>query len=275
MRILGIIVLYTPDKDALNNLDNLINSKYIDKVFIADNSATKLDLYESNSKVSYNFYSENRGIAYALHDGMEYAKANDYDYALTLDQDSKFPYDSFDSIKSYLDKYLNTKTGIVALNYNNKYKSKNGELKLKYIITSGNFINVKAYKEIDGFNRELFIDYVDFDLCRQFYYKKYDIVVLTNYSLIQTIGNPIYKRFLFVKLKSMNPSLIRYYYRFRNLTYCYKRNKRFYLKNKIKEGITIWIMLLCEKDKCKKLKMIKLGKKDGKRGILGPYKERM
>ena len=35
------------------------------------------------------------------------------------------------------------------------------------VITSGNIINLSLYKNIEGFNEELFVDFVDFDLCYQ------------------------------------------------------------------------------------------------------------
>lgn len=272
MKILASIVLYNPDDKALNNLNNLNKCDYFDKIFISDNSLTELDKANCHDAI-YHFYNKNMGIAYALRDAMNYAIENDYDYVLTLDQDSIFPFDKMKEIYEYLVNFKETNVGIVALNYNHKYNSKNEIKKVKMIITSGNFINVDNYKKIDGFNENLFIDYVDFDLCRQFYYKKIDVLVLTKYSLIQTIGNPIKKNGILSKIKIMNPTLVRYYYRFRNLKYCYKKNKIFYLKNNLKEHITIIIMLIFENNRRNKLKMIKKGKRDAKNNKLGSFEE--
>ena len=270
MKLMALIILYNPDSNALNNVKRLVESKYYNLVYVLDNSNND-NLIKEDNHVIYKCYHKNMGIAYALKDGLNYSLVNNYDYCLTLDQDSIFPFEKMGDILPHLEKHLCLNTGIVALNYNDKYKSKKDEMYLKMIITSGNFINIKNYKEIDGFNEELFIDYVDYDLCRQFYYKKKKIVVLTNISIKQKIGNPIYKRILFFKLKSMNASTIRYYYRFRNLLYCYKNNKKFFFKNLIKENITILIMRLVEDNKKEKLQMIKKGKKDGKKGLLGPF----
>ncbi len=270
MKLMAIVVLYNPDDKAIINYNKLKNCNSFDKVYVFDNSDNKSDI-ELDDHIVYNCINKNMGIAYALKSGMEYAISNDFDYVLTLDQDSIFPFDEMENIKKHLVNHINDNTGIVALNYNHKYNSKNDEMTIRNIITSGNFINVSSYKEIDGFNNDLFIDYVDFDLCRQFYYSNKKIILLPYISIKQTIGNPIYKKILFIKIKCMNASLIRYYYRFRNLTYCYRNNKRYFFKLLIKENITILLTRLFEENKKEKLKMIKKGKKDGKKGLLGPY----
>lgn len=270
MKLMAMIVFYNPDSRAISNYNNLKNCKYFDKVYVYDNSSnlTSIDIDEH---IEYDTCNKNMGIAYALKRGLDYAVKNSYDYILTLDQDSIFNFDDMPEIIKHLEKHISDNTGIVALNYNDKFKSNKDEIFVKTIITSGNFINVSNYKLIDGFNTDLFIDYVDYDLCRQFYYKNKKIVLLPKFSIKQTIGNPIYKKFLFLNIKCMNASLVRYYYRFRNLTYCYRRNKKFYFKLLIKENITILFTKLYEENKKEKLAMIKKGKKDGKKGVLGPY----
>lgn len=270
LKLFAVIVFYNPDKKAFDNLSNLKKCPYFDKVMIFDNSDNKNDCDLYNDVIYVNF-GENKGIAYALSYAMQYAIDNNYDYVLTLDQDSIFPYDKMKIITEKLNNAIYQRIGIVALNYNNKYKSNKDVKFINSIITSGNFVKVSAYKMIEGFNEELFIDYVDFDMCRQMVSAGFSIMLLTKISIIQTIGNPIIKRFLFKKIKVMNPSCIRYYYRFRNLKYLKMKNFRFYFFKNIKEHFSVILMLLYEKNKMEKISMIRKGKKDAKVGVLGKY----
>ncbi len=276
IKLLVSIVLYNPTDNFYANFHTLAKKDFYSKLMIVDNSNNsneKLVRNCINNEIDINYlaYNENKGIAKALKDVMDYAKNNKYDYVLTLDQDSIFPFDKYLEIEEILLENLNKNIGIVALNYNNRYKSDSKYIYIKKIITSGNFINVKQYEQVDGFDEKLFIDYVDFDLCYQFYKKNIKLILIPSINIEHTIGDPIYKRMLFIKIKSMNHSPIRYYYRYRNELYCYKKSRRFFLKSHIKEHINILLMLIYEKNKKEKMKMIKRGKKDAKIKKFGPF----
>ena len=130
------------------------------------------------------------------------------------------------------------------------------------------------YQKIEGFKEELFIDWVDFDLCEQFYSIGKKVGYINEVSLLHTMGNPESHNLLGKTVTALNHPLIRYYYRYRNGLYLYKRNKKFF-KKKYKHDIIIdrIKILLYEKNKHAKFKMIRRGRKDAKRNILGPYKE--
>ena len=96
-------------------------------------------------------------------------------------------------------------------------------INVKTWITSGNFININQYNKINGFKEELFIDYVDFDLCHQFYKKNIKIGVIPNIKIQHQIGKPITKMFLWRKFNCMNHSPIRYYYRYSRIIQSIRR----------------------------------------------------
>lgn len=273
--ILGAIVFFNPNELAFDNLKRLCLCDYIKKVVVFDNSnvSNKDRIYNISNQIIYISYQKNMGIACALSEIMEYSVSNGFEYTLTLDQDSKFPYEKMGNICQLLKKYNNGQFGIISLNYNNKYKGNTELIIVKNIITSGNFIVNKNYMKISGFKKELFIDYVDFDLCHQFYKNNIKIAVLRDYSIEQTIGNPVYIKILFLKIKLLNHSPIRYYYRYRNEFFCYKNDKQYYLKNHFKEKIAFYLMILFEKNKWNKIKMVKKGKKDAKQNKFGEYEE--
>ena len=269
MKLLISYVTYNPNEVFLKRLKKNISQNKEFEFFVFDN--TEVENNELKHLTSIHYYTENtnKGIAYALNFVMNFAIANGFDYVLTLDQDSEIDFGLIE--KSFKKVILHQEYGILSLNYNAKYKNDKAISNEKYLITSGSFVNVSKYKLIDGFNSKLFIDYVDFDLCRQFKNKNVPLGVLTEFSFKHTIGNPIVKKFLFIKVKALNHKPVRYYYRYRNELYCYKKDRRFFFKTHIKEMIQIIIMILLEKDKVKKLKMIHLGRKDCRKGVFGKF----
>lgn len=268
VKILAGVVLFNPDSSVFENIKKIVNIPEIDLIFIYDNSnySNESKIVEDKKIVYYSEY-DNKGIAYALKKIMSYAIANKFTYVLTLDQDSVVS--NLNGIKELLS--CNSDYAILTLNYNKKYNSSKPVKNVKYVISSGNFINVEKYKQIKGFNEDLFIDYVDFDLCYQFHEIKSKIGVCVKYFMQHTIGTPMVKKIAFLKIKSFNHSPIRYYYRYRNELYCFKRSRLFFLKLHIKEKIRIILMLIVEKNTNEKMKMIKLGRKDAKKNKLGKY----
>lgn len=272
MKIAGCVVLYNPPDDCIGNIETYIG--LVDVLFVMDNStkhnAELISSLKQNPKIEYTDFNANTGIAYALKIGVGKAVEKGYDLCLTMDQDSRFPlisreelYDRFASV-SNLDDY-----GIIGLNFNSECKER--ELKeVKTWITSGNFIVLECYKKIKGFNADLFIDYVDFELNEQFYNIGKKIAVWQDWSLEHKIGNPERHSFFLIKFTVMNHSPIRLYYRYRNSLFLFKKNKRFY-KNLYYHNLFIDIpkILLFETDRKKKLRMIKIGRRDAKLGNMG------
>lgn len=275
MKICGIVVLYNPLYNVIDNIETY--RKLVDKLYVCDNSDNKnfdiLNKLSSNSNVEIIDLNGNKGIASALKIGMDYAIKNQFDFCLTMDQDSKFPFEKMGEIFQYLNIDNINDYGIIGLNFNSNIDKK-GLMEVDCWLTSGNFINVINYKKIEGFNEQLFIDYVDFDLDEQFSKINKKIAYINEISLEHVIGNPIEKKLFFLKFTCMNHSPIRYYYRYRNSLYLYKKNKKFY-KKKYRHDLYIETlkMLLFEKNKLLKIKMIRKGRKDARKRILGNYFE--
>ena len=273
MKINSIIVLFNPSDKFLPRYQEMV--PYFDRVFFIDNSTTTnvglVNEIKKMKNVSYFSLGGNKGIAYALKFGMEKALEDNPDYVLTLDQDSRFPVEKIDTVKDILTRELDSDYGIIGLNVN----SDETDLTIKdvpWIITSGNFINIKNYKKLEGgFNEDLFIDGVDQDFCHRFYKAGLKIGMIPGISLEHQIGNPIYHRILWKKFSTFNYPVFRYYYMFRNYYYLHKVDRSFYKKEfrKIKYFQTFKI-LFYEKNKKAKFRAAKLGKKDAKKGVLGP-----
>lgn len=274
MTINGVVVLYNPDIAVIENIKSY--QSFCHKLFVIDNSTSYneevINSLKEFKNVEYLSLKGNQGIAKALKEGMALSILDKADYTLTMDQDSLFPTDKLDVIKAYLEKY-SEEYAIIGLNFNSE-SSESKLIEEHFLLTSGNFIKNEDYQKIKGFKEELFIDWVDFDLDEQFYSIGKKVGYINEVSLIHKMGNPESHKLMGKKVTALNHPLVRYYYRYRNGLYLYKRNKK-YFKKKYKHDIIIdrIKILLYEKNKHAKFKMIRKGRKDAKRNILGPYKE--
>lgn len=266
-------IIYNPDKNVLENINSYIN--LVKQAVIVDNSNEETEItnkIKSLKNIVYINMDGNKGIAAALNKGLNYLIENDFDYVLTMDQDSIFPNKKYTEIMNMFYKYSKNYS-IVGLNFNKSSDYKEEITEVKCWLTSGNFLNLNDYKIVGGFNNDLFIDYVDIDFCYRLYKEGKKVCYLNNYSLLHEIGNPIEIKFFGRKYYSMNHNPIRYYYRYRNCFYLYKKDKKFYKKEYYKEiFINIPKMLIYEKNRKEKIKMIFLGIKDARNEKMGVFK---
>lgn len=273
MRLCGVVVLYNPSNEVLDNIESY--RPFLSKLFVCDNSDKKTDVIKKIKQLDNIEIIEmngNQGIGEALKQGLNKAVFEDFDFCLTMDQDSSFGNGVFEKFKEYLSKQDINDYGLIAVNYEKECDDE-GITDVIWEITSGNFINLQNYKQIEGFNSDLFIDYVDANLCEQFNRIGKKIGRIKNLSLNHAIGNPIIHHLFGIKFTCMNHSPIRYYYRYRNSFYLYRKNKRFYKSiYKSEKHLQYWKMILFEPNKAEKKKMIKAGIRDAKKGILGKYK---
>lgn len=277
MKIDAAVVLYNPDKSVLENIKTY--SPIVNKVYAIDNSTNAdeelVKLIQKEIKnLEYVSLNGNQGIAKALNVGLKKVIDDKADYCLTMDQDSKFPTDEIENIKKYLEDN-HEEYGIISLNAkgvddNDDFQ---GIKDVDVWITSGNFIVIENYLKTKGFKEELFIDLVDFELCEQFHNVGKKVGIIGEITINHKIGEPSIKRLLWKKIKVDNHSPIRYYYQFRNTEYLYRRNKTFY-KRWHRDGYKVQLVqMLVGENKKERLKMIRKGRKDGRKGVLGPYKE--
>jgi len=268
MKICACVVLYNPQKEVISNIKKL--TAFTLDVLVLDNSDSLNEVSKDIEKIdgiTYVSFGSNKGIGYALKYGAEFAAQNKFDYVLTMDQDSVFPIDSKQSIIDALKN--NPQYSILALNYNNKNKSEEKISEVNDWITSGSFIKLDDYLKTKGFSEELFIDYVDYDLCEQFVSKGFKIGVINNISIAHQLGDPLTKKIMGKTLIYSNHSPERDYYRYRNELYLYRRNKKYFKSLHKAEKKNLILILMLEKNRLKKLKMILRGKHHARKGHLG------
>lgn len=286
-KILAAIVTYNPDLERLQKNINAIEPQ-VEHLIIVDNGSKNINLIsrikgECKIKIDLIENKENIGIASALNQALDYAYKNNFDWILTLDQDSICDINMISEMKSQYEKEDNKNIAIIApniLDENITLKPQDIKEGIEYtgpVITSGSLTKTNIAKNIGGFVDNLFIDQVDFDFCLRLKDSGADILKVNRAIIYHQLGE-ISEHKLFGKtITTTNHSPIRRYYYYRNLVYMYehhKENHKEWINLEIKHAIkNIPRIILFEKNKTDQIKSITKGILDAKKGKYGQFKK--
>lgn len=284
-RYSGVVVLFNPANDVVNNINSYINN--LDKLYVIDNSelvnTSLVNNLKRNNKIKYISLCENKGLAYALNLGCKMSIEDGYDYVLTMDQDSCFKNEAVENIINFIEN-SNTHYAIVASNAisiyydetENKMKQAYTEItynkECNWVMTSGSMMCLKDFNNTKGFDEQMFIAHIDIDICIQFHNNDEKIIKLESAKLFQQFGNSKPKKILWKTVHPSYASSVRTYYLFRNQKYLEKKYGKD-IKGYI--GVSLWKFIvkitLFEDEKIQKYKLMIRGLKDAKRGLMGAY----
>ncbi|MGG2468152.1 glycosyltransferase family 2 protein [Paraclostridium bifermentans] len=286
-KILAAIVTYNPDLERLQKNINAIEPQ-VEHLIIVDNGSKNINLIsrikgECKIKIDLIENEENIGIASALNQALDYAYKNNFDWILTLDQDSICDINMISEMKSQYEKEDNKNIALIApniLDENITLKPQDIKEGIEYtgpVITSGSLTKTNIAKNIGGFVDKLFIDQVDFDFCLRLKDSGADILKVNRAIIYHQLGE-ISEHKLFGKtITTTNHSPIRRYYYYRNLIYMYehhKENHKEWINLEIKHAIkNIPRIILFEKNKTDQIKSITKGILDAKKGKYGQFKK--
>ena len=271
-----VVVFYNPTSFNIKNIDNYKN--VIDKIYVVDNSDDDIIRIENDKKIEYIKLNENLGIAKALNIGAEHAIKDGYDYLLTMDQDSKITEDIIEQMLDFI-KFNKNKINIGLVSpYHNIRSGEDDRINNTYeekieVMTSGNIIDLNAYQKIDGFKDWLFIDCVDMEYGMNLNKNGYKVIRLNNVVMEHELGKVKIHKLFGKDYPCYNHSPIRRYYMVRNTLYLkdmyydlFKDHCDYLIR--VQKG-QVKRILVFEKNKYRKLKMMYKGYKDYKRGIKG------
>lgn len=290
-KVAAIIVSYNPDKNLLDSVNLLISQ--VEKIIIVDNGSIeekRKDISSikdiDNERIEVIFNEENLGIATALNIGVREALKQGFNWILTMDQDSKASkdmvekmfevYNNIDekerkSILSIFPNFVDERIQSIEENsVMNTYEYVDAD------ITSGNLVNAEVFDKVGFFDDSLFIDLVDTDFCMRLNEKNIKMIKVRDAILYHSLGESQSVKSIFGKFNTSNHSALRRYYMTRNRFYIWEkykdlnsftlnRDKKLFKKEFIK-------IILGEKDKVNKIKMVFKGYKDYKKGIRGKLK---
>lgn len=202
--------------------------KQVNEVLIVDNSSDELTKqYLSGlccDKTTIIYNDKNLGVAFALNQGIKYASDHNYEWLLTLDQDS-IPFENMvEELTKCATNY--SQLGYVSfspITVENYYDSKtiiDTRCQERYtVITSGNLVNLKVADKIGGFCDKLFIDSVDFEFCLKLKAHGYKILRCHSAILKHSLGTSESLTIFNRKVTFIVHSPFRKYYMIRNHIY--------------------------------------------------------
>lgn len=274
------IVLYNPD---INRLKENISSIIVQcgHVYLADNGSENFDDIEAlinefgKDKISLIRNKSNLGIAAALNQLCRKAEANNYNWLITLDQDSVSPSDMTEEYLKHTDEPDTAMLCPLIYDRNKKASLKAysaGAFETDECITSGAMLRLDVWKELKGFDESMFIDGVDFDICHRIKKHGYKIICVSSVVLVHEIGHIEMHKFLVWSVVVKNHSAFRKYYIARNTVYLAGKEHTSLIKALLQNVKLLLINLLYENDKKKKAERIFKGTFDGLKCIINKNK---
>ena len=226
MNIAGVVILYHPDLELLSaNIQTYVSG--LKQLYVYDNSETKIPgieeaLIKINPSIQYKYFNANEGIAKRLNQAMDQAALNQYDYLLTMDQDSSFKAGDFEKYKSLIQSSSYNHVAQFGVNCQPDFtQPKEQPEEALTLITSGSVLNLSLSKKVGPFNEALFIDFVDAEFSYRVIKNGYINLMFSNIVLNHALGTLVEGRGLADFKKSMRiiHSPIRVFYIVRNGLY--------------------------------------------------------
>jgi rhamnosyltransferase len=241
MKIAGVVILYNPPPETLYNISTY-KSK-VAKLFIVDNSLIQskeiLKEFGSANDVIYLHDKENWGIAKRLNQVIKLSMEENFEWLLTMDQDSYFDNNDLDGYLNCCRAFNgNEKVSMFGVNFFERSEETiNCSFKaVKHLITSGGILNLTLNQHIGKFDENLFIDEVDFEYCLKSISKGFQVIQFENIHLNHKLGKTSFHRS--VKTTELSPRVLhsaeRLYYMTRNYFYLQSMYKTKF-PNEIKE----------------------------------------
>lgn len=272
-KVIAAFTSFNPEiglfRDALESVVS-----QVDRVIIVDNGSRNIsdiqNLADETRSLLISFHN-NRGVAAAYNSAFSEAANLGAEWVLTCDQDSVMPNDMvYRLFQGASDAGVGHSIGIICPNFRNRTtgQAEHANLRPKIIdacISSGSLTLVSAWKEISGFDEEMFIDGVDFEFCDRLNLSGYCVLLIPDINMDHEIGTAELHSFMGHRFSVLNHSAFRKYYIAQNILYRDGKLRggapsTFAFLKILKQEL---LVLVYENDKIKKTKSIFLGTRSG------------
>ncbi|MBR4495204.1 MAG: glycosyltransferase [Clostridiales bacterium] len=276
MNIAAAVVIYNPDEGVSERISSYAGE--VLKVFVVDNSDQPDEsvlnrIREVSDNIEIIPMHGNKGIAAALNAALNKASEQGADYLLTMDDDSYFTGDTLPKYLERAEEIFTHEDKVIQIGIHNS-GDKDDDLVVnnenpEWLITSGSVMDVKASVAVGGFLEKLFIDEVDREFCYRASAEGYRMRRVLDLTMQHNLGAPIRGKLFGREFEAMGHSKVRKYYIFRNCTYVmmtYPQTRKPYRHFLF----ATWLKtILVEDDKINKLKYMRMGKRDARKGKFG------
>lgn len=280
--VAAVVVLYLPDEDVYQNVLSYMDQ--VDWVILVDNSEKPavelIDRFIGNPKVVSFANESNQGIAAALNTGAREALARGCEFLLTMDQDSCATPEMVATLKDFLASPEGWPFAIISPFHLTTVAEVPGPsarpyVEMETVWTSGNLLRLSVYQQVGPFDEALFIDFVDHEYCLRLRRNGFKVAQSNKAVLKHNIGNNLWKiNFPVAPIYVSNHSSLRRYYITRNRFWVarkYPEFKRFFWLDKRRFLAELVTIVLFEKQKAEKFRMIVRGYHDYRLGRLGKF----
>ncbi len=289
--VCAVIVTYNIG-EAIHSCFNSIRDQ-VGHVLIVDNDSDEptqreLKNLEMAGAATIIRNSKNEGLAHAFNQAVQWAQSKDFRWILTLDHDSEA---TPDMVRKLLRAYANlelqgiNKIGVIGANpfdLNNQhflmYEPRETEgipLEDTEVISSGSLIALQVFEVVGKFNEDLFIYFVDTDICMRLTRCGFHVFVCPEAILLHREGTKRRRKFLWIDAQYDHYGRTARYYLTRNTVYMIKKHSLtltniFWLLRRVcKDHAKI---LLFDENRLSLLRYSMRGLIDGLRGKVGPMK---
>lgn len=192
-KIVGIVSSFYPDiqelakniKTYLHGLDHLIiwentpstDSKIVEILQLLDSVIIEIRRT-----------GKNEGLAKPFNEAVRWAKQNDFDFLLTMDQDSYFPKNEFERYFELIESNPDNRIGVYAPNRNLILNPTVNFMEIRTAISSGALYPVKIFEKIGLFNEDFFIYMIDIEFCLRASRNNFKTVCVTPVTLLHKEG---------------------------------------------------------------------------------------
>jgi rhamnosyltransferase len=229
--IFAVVITYFPEDEHILNI--IETAKQVDKVVVVDNGSgveieTKLyKLTIKNSNIEIIKLGDNLGIDKATNIGIK-SNENNYDFVMTLDQDSVLGENMVSIMLDWYNKFENKeKVGEITpliVNPTEVAPHGDGEYQLNTLpMASGKMISIDVIKKIGYQDEIFFIGAVDWDFTCKLKLYGYLSVQVNKAQLLHNLGDQSYHNFLRKTIIYTSHNKIRKYYGTRNSLYFIQR----------------------------------------------------
>ena len=203
-------IIFHEDEDFYSKLELLLNNNI--PVFLYDNSPNKIRskdfLKLRNDSFCYLTSGGNAGLGVGLTSLSSKAFNKEYDHLLFFDQDTKFSIETINFTMQLAQSEFYKKYAAVSFSEMNFFSASNSELSLinplcsvketVLIRNSGTLFNLQDLKKINWFNKDFFVEGVDYEFCLRCLNHKLKLALINNvpgFDHESDQGNANYKIF--------------------------------------------------------------------------------
>jgi rhamnosyltransferase len=280
--VAGMVVLYRPGTEVLENIRSYVDQ--VEVLYAVDNTedpdGSFVSALESIPATHHLPNGRNLGVATALNAGARRAIDDGYDWLLTMDQDSTATPGMVAAMLDCLSRPGAENVGLISplhAQVDGKRPQPQGRCtEVLTPMTSGNLLRLSAYAAVGPFLDELFIDQVDDEFCLRLHAAGFSVLEAGEALLTHRVGD-VRAHWFPVPMYTTNHPPVRRYYMTRNRLYVgrlyreqFPEYRRLQLRQTAKDALKI---LLHERQKLQKLRMMARGFWDYRGGQLGPYSQ--